>query len=321
MNPVKENIVLYANQKYKYLADSLLKENTNWSRGVIDKKIFPNEEIHRIIQTSPQNKHVVLIGGTTEAEAIELFLIGRALEKYQAKSIHIVIPFFNNSTQERATVSGEIVTAKGIAALLSSIPIASQGNFIYMLDLHSENIVHYFEGFCKSIHIKSKSILYPVIQKIKASVLAAPDAGRSKTIEKMATDLNMEPALTLKRRNSDPKNPVSITTINADVKGKNIIIYDDMIRSGGTILNSAQAYKDAGAKEISVVTTHGDFCSSSYNDGGKSGIEKLLDSDLITEVHCSNSTPKTLNISHPKFHLYKIDKLISEHINKNIGDS
>jgi ribose-phosphate pyrophosphokinase len=91
--------------------------------------------------------------------------------------------------------------------------------------------------------------------------------------------MGVNAAFILKRRLKGDHTEVS--AINADVAGKTVIIYDDMIRSGGSIINAAQTYKNAGATDIFVITTHGLF----VNDG----INKLRQSGLINKLICTDT--------------------------------
>jgi ribose-phosphate pyrophosphokinase len=110
-------------------------------------------------------------------------------------------------------------------------------------------------------------------------VLASTDAGRAKWVESLANDLGVNAAFILKRRLKDDHTEVS--AINADVAGKTVVIYDDIIRSGGSIINAAKTYKEAGAADIYVITTHGLF----VNDG----INKLKNCGFIKKLICTDS--------------------------------
>jgi ribose-phosphate pyrophosphokinase len=121
--------------------------------------------------------------------------------------------------------------------------------------------------------------------------MASTDAGRAKWVESLANDMGVNAAFILKRRLKGDHTEVS--AINADVAGKTVIIYDDMIRSGGSIINAAQTYKNAGAGDIYVITTHGLFINN--------GIEKLKNSGLIKKLISSDSHMNMQAISDDDF--------------------
>ena len=196
--------------------------------------------------------------------------------------LHLVIPYFGYSTMERAVKDGEAVTAKNIARLFSSIPTSAQGNHIYMIDLHSLGTQYYFEGDMHPVHLTSWSVIKNIILDLgRNSVLASTDMGRAKWIEKMGNELHMNTAYIMKKRISGSQ--TEIVALNAEVKGKDVIIFDDMIRSGSSIIKAAEAYKNSGAKDIHVICVHGVF----VNDA----IKRFKDSGIIKSINCTNTHP------------------------------
>ena len=190
---------------------------------------------------------------------------------------------------ERATKTGEAIIAKTRARLLSAIPRAASGNRVFLLDLHSEGIPHYFEGGCTAFHVYAKELIAPVIQELGGSdfVLGSTDSGRAKWVESLANDLGVEAAFILKRRVSGSE--TKVTALNASVSNRKVIIYDDMIRSGGSLIGAARAYRDAGATELIAVCTHGIFVPGSF--------ERLRDSQLFDELVATDSHPNAPNLS------------------------
>ena len=210
--------------------------------------------------------------------------------KTGAKSLTIVIPYFGYSTMERAVKPGEIVKAKTRARLLSSIPTCGRLKIVFM-DLHSEGILHYIEGNIETEHLYSKEVIIKMCQEISSDsktlyyknknfVLASTDAGRAKWVESLANDMGVDCAIITKRRISGTD--TEIAGINADVKGKNVVIYDDMIRTGGSLIKAGQAYKDAGALNVYAVATHGVLPDNSIFKLAKSGIFKAF---ATTDTH------------------------------------
>ncbi len=96
--------------------------------------------------------------------------------------------------------------------------------------------------------------------------------------------MHVNGAFVFKRRTSGEE--TQITSISADVKGKYVIIYDDMIRTGGSLIHAAEAYLEAGAKTIAAVTTHGLF--------SRGGLEKIKQSGLFECVYCTDSHPNAV---------------------------
>lgn len=280
-------MIVFHTDEYKDLAMDVLSKMDYTFKGEIETRTFPDgESYHRIKDLdSLKGQDVVLIGGLTSDKAIlDVYNVASTMAAHQIRSLHLVIPYMNYSTMERAVKPGEVVKAKNLARMFSGIPQASRGNFIYFIDLHSEGIPHYFEGPTHVVHLYAKKEVREMISDIIGKgdkedfVLASTDAGRAKWVESLANDYGLQAAFVLKRRDT---HGTEVTAINADVKGKDVILYDDMIRSGGSIINAANAYKAAGANKIYACCTHGIFCDS--------GLEKLKGSGVIERVYMTNT--------------------------------
>ena len=279
--------VLFHINEYKYLADKILASG-KFDAGELEVSHFSDGERYQRIRSNIDNRDVILLGGTVSDEAtLELFDLACSLASYGANSLTLVVPYFGYSTMERAVLPGEIVTAKTRARLLSAIPRCNRGNKILLFDLHSEGIQYYFEQDLYPVHVYCKDLVIKAAREYGGDnfVMASTDAGRAKWVESLANDLGVNAAFILKRRLKGDHTEVS--AVNADVSGKTVIIYDDMIRSGGSIINAAQTYKNEGAGDIYVITTHGLF----INDG----IEKLKSSGLIKKLICTDSHVNTQN--------------------------
>lgn len=252
--------------------------------GSIRHKEFADGEIYHQIGNPKhiKDQDVVLIGGTTnDTEIMNIYHLASALVACDIKKLHLVIPYFGYSTMERAVKEGEVVKAKNIARMFSGLQQATRGNFIYMIDLHTEGIPFYFEGASHIVHLYAKDAVRTMVNQIgkpEELVLASTDAGRAKWVESLANEFGMQAAFVLKRRDDAG---TEVTAINADVKDKIVVIYDDMIRSGGSIINAAKAYIEAGATKVYVTCTHGIFCEGA--------LAKLNNSEVIEKVFTTNT--------------------------------
>ncbi len=300
MNPQK---VIFCTQAYNYLRDKILLLNTDIEKGKIEIISFPDKEIYHRIENNLENKHAIIIGGTIDdSNTLELYDLAIGCEQLGAAKLTIIIPYFGYSTMERAIKFGEIVKAKTRAILFSSIPRTAGGNEIILLDLHTEGLPYYFESNIRPIHIYAKTIIQKACNDIagKDFVLASTDAGRAKWVESLANDMQVEAAFILKRRINAEN--TEVTTISAQVKDKVVIIYDDMLRTGGSIIKAAKAYQQEGAKEIYVIITHG-VCV----DGS---IESLKNSGYIKKLILTDSHPKSNIIENEFVKIYSIAELL-----------
>jgi len=273
--------IIFHTRQYQYLAEKVLALGA-YEKGELEVNYFTDGERYQRILSNVNNRDVVIIGSTINDEStLELFDLASSLVSYGVDSLSLVVPYFGYSTMERAVLPGEIVTAKSRARLLSAIPRSNKGNRIYLFDLHSEGIPYYFEHGLYPVHVYCKDIVIKAAREYAGAdfVMASTDAGRAKWVESLANDLGVGAAFILKRRLKGDHTEVS--AINADVAGKTVVIYDDMIRSGGSIINAAKIYKEAGATDIIVITTHGLF----VNDG----LQKLKNCGLISKLICTDS--------------------------------
>jgi len=280
--------ILFHTQEYQYLAEKLLATD-NFEKGELEFSHFSDGESYQRINSTIENRDIILLGGTVNDQStLQLFDLASSLVSYGANSLSLVVPYFGYSTMERAVKQGEIVTAKTRARLFSAIPRSHKGNKIYLFDLHSEGIQYYFEQDLYPVHVYCKDIVLEAARQYGGDnyVMASTDAGRAKWVESLANDLGVNAAFILKRRLKGDHTEVS--AINADVAGKTVVIYDDMIRSGGSIINAAQTYKNEGAGDIYVITTHGLFIDN--------GIQKLKNSGLIKKIICTDSHVNTHGI-------------------------
>lgn len=253
--------------------------------GTVERHRFPDGERYQRLATPMEGREVIIVGGTVDDQStLALYDLACAAVMYGARRLSLVVPYFGYSTMERAVRSGEAVIAKTRARLLSAIPPASSGNRVLLLDLHSEGLPHYFEGGLVAFHAYAKGILAPHIRRLGGTdfVLGSTDSGRAKWVESLANDLGVDAAFILKRRISGTK--TKVTALNARVKGRVVVIYDDMIRTGGSLIGAGQAYRKAGASKLYAVATHGVFPDGAYL--------RLVDSGLFSGVLTTDSHPR-----------------------------
>jgi len=309
----KNNKLLFSTMAYKSLAESMLQLG-NFEPGKLSRKDFPDGEHYTRIETPIAGRDIVLLAGTiTDRDTLELYDLACGLVDGGAHRLWIVIPYYGYSTMERAVKDGEIVTAKTRARLLSSIPVPGSGIQTVMFDLHVDAIAQYFEGNARTMHLHGRVLLLNMIKSLATSadfVLASTDAGRAKQVQSLANDLGVFPSFVFKRRLDSGATEVS--AVSAQVKDKQVIIYDDMIRTGGSLVGAVMAYKEAGAATISVVTTHGVFAGDA--------IAKLRGCGLIDKIAVTDSHPNACIVAaaNPDFiFVSSTASLFAEFLNKS----
>ncbi len=320
--------VVFATRAYALLAAELCRLG-GYTAGDVERQFFPDGERYQRIRTRCHGLDAVLVGGTiSDSDTLELYDLACGLFHCGAARLTLVIPYFGYSTMERAGREGEVVTAKSRARLLSSIPVAGLGNRVFLLDLHVDSVAHYFEGPVHPIHVDGAPLIRAAVTAFGAPdagesvdvaanantsantnavtdgtfVLGCTDAGRAKRVEHLAHELGVQAAFVYKRRLSGSRTEVS--GVSAHVRGSRVVIYDDMIRTGGSLLAAAAAYRDAGATSIAAVATHGLFVGDS--------LERLTSSGLLTGLAATDSHPRAIELGrdHPLLTIHSVAPLL-----------
>lgn len=227
----------------------------------LERQHFPDGEEYLRFQIDDHlallGQHVVLVGSADQSTSFEeMYRLAWTASKRGARSLIMVIPYLGYSTMERADLPGEVVTVKAIARQFSGLPRAAQGNWILMMDLHTPGIVHYFEGDTVALELRAQPAIVEAIRNLnlRNPCLASTDMGRAKWVEGLANRLDTPIALIHKKRvsGSDTK----VAAVVGDVTGLDVVIYDDMIRTGNSLLAAGEAYMKAGAASVHAVATH-----------------------------------------------------------------
>ncbi|MDG1481421.1 MAG: ribose-phosphate diphosphokinase [Myxococcota bacterium] len=280
---------------YSALTDALCTQS-GAERGALHSHRFPDGEHYLRLDTPVDGRDVFIIGGTqNDSATLELFDLACAAVHYGARRLTLIIPYFGCSTMERAVKGGEAVTAKNRALLLSAVPPAAYGNRAFLVDLHSEGIPHYFGAAMRTVHIYAKPAISSAITQLGGEdfVLACTDAGRAKWVESLANDIGVDPSFVFKRRLDGER--TEVTAVSAQVAGRTVVIYDDMIRTGGSLIGAARAYKSSGAKQIFAITTHGIFPGDA--------LDRIRESELFERIISTDSHPRAAEVAaeHPDF--------------------
>ena len=297
--------LVFSTDSYGYLQKSLCAWE-HCEMGEVETRPFPDGERYIRILTESVGRDVVVLGGTiNDSDTLTLYDLACATVGAGARTLTLVIPFFGYQTMERRVKKGEVVVAKTRARLFSSIPPAGLGNRVALMDLHSEGTPHYFSGEVRPVHLSARSLVLEEIRRVggEGFVLGATDAGRAKWVESLANDLGVEGAFIFKRRHDD--GTTEAAAMNADVRGRKVVIYDDMIRTGGSLIGAARAYLDAGASSAAAVATHGVLPGEAFRN--------LVDSGLFTDIVCTDSHPRTLELAdEPQLDVVSIAGLLAE---------
>ncbi|QQG46603.1 MAG: ribose-phosphate pyrophosphokinase [Candidatus Niyogibacteria bacterium] len=262
----------------------------------IERKTFGGGERYYRISTDSRSglmgRDVIFVASTsTDANLLEVYRIGCALAEYGVKRVIYAIPFMGYSTMERAVKPGEVVTAKTVAKQLSAITGGDKRNVFLMMDLHVSGFVHYFEGDCLRFELYAEEVLLDEMEKLnwcanpQETIFASADLGRPEWVKTFARKFGAGMAMIDKDRYGET---TRVAEVIGDVKGKRVIIYDDMLRSGGSLINAAAAYLNHGASDVNAVISH-----LAINDG--EAFHKIVTS-FPGVILTTNSHPMSQNL-------------------------
>jgi ribose-phosphate pyrophosphokinase len=248
-----------------------------------------------------RNKNVFIVASSStpvNENIIQLLIFVDSLKRASAKSITVILAYYGYSRQDRKIMGRQPIAAKLIADLLEKSGVTK----LISCDLHNPSIQGFFN--IPVDDLKGQYILAPSIKKIGKFTIASPDHGgavRARILSEILSD-SIEIAIVDKRRTKP--NQTETMGILGDVKNKNIVILDDIIDTGQTIIKATHALKKVGAKNIVVAASHGIFTKGFNLFEDCKYIDKVLITDSIEHVY-------ELEKKHKKLKVVSIAKMIA----------
>ena len=239
---------------------------------------------------------------------MEQLIMVDALKRASAKRITVVAPFFGYARQDKKSRGREPISARLIADLF----LTAGADRIMAVDLHTAQIQGFFDGPVD--HLFALPILASYIEDqldLGQVTVVAPDAGRVRVCERWTDRLGCPLAIIHKRRDPDVANKVKILEVVGQVAGRTCILVDDMIDTGSTIVNAAEALFEQGAAQVIVTATHGVLSGPAVD---------LLKNSRISEVIVCNTLPITNEKQFDKLTVLSIAPLIARAISEVFSD-
>jgi ribose-phosphate pyrophosphokinase len=230
---------------------------------------------------------------------LELLMLIDAAKRASARRITAVIPYFGYARQDRKDQPRVAITAKLVANLL----VEAGANRVITMDLHTPQLQGFFD--IPLDHLYASSVTVPMLKRLQLDnvAVAAPDVGGVKTARSYAKLVGDADLVVVDKRR--PKHNVAeVMNIIGDVEGKNVIIIDDLIDTGSTFVQCAEALKKQGANRIVGVCTHPVFSGTA--------MERIAQSDAISVLYVSDTIP--LKGDHPKIEVFSVAELFAEAI-------
>ena len=247
--------------------------------GDIKISRFSGGEIYARITENIRGQSCVIIQTCTDHvndDLMELFIIVDAMKRASAKSVAVVIPHFGYARQDRKAASREPISARLVANLLET----AGADRVVAMDLHSDQIQGFFNLPVDTLTALPIIANYVKDKNLKDPVVVAPDTCRVKVAKKLADRIGAKIAILHKVRTGHHQSEV--THIVGEVKGKTVIMTDDMIDTAGTITSGIDALRQAGCNpDVYVSATHGIFSGPAVERMTKANCTEVIVTDTI----------------------------------------
>lgn len=281
MSSKLEDIRLFAISGSEKIGQSIAK-NLKVNLSTYKKTTFSDGEMMVQSNVSVRSKDIYVIASTyspVNDRLMELLIFIDMLKRASSHKINIIMPYYGYCRQDRKAEGRQPITAKLVANLLTH----AGANSLMSIDLHNPSIQGFFDFPVDDL--KGAYILAPNIKNEGKYTIVSPDHGgavRARILADLVSN-TIKIAIVDKRRTGP--NTSEISGILGNIKNKNIVIFDDMIDTGSTIIKAAEKLKEYGAKKIMVAASHGIFSKGFDAFDNCNAINKIVILDTIESVY------------------------------------
>ena len=243
-----------------------------------DTRTFPDGE-SKITFRHNLKKSVVLVVQSTyppvDTNLLQILSIISEVKKISSK-IYAIMPYMGYARQDRQFLNGEIVTMSVVAKMLQ----AAGAKKAIVVDIHSKTALRHFKIPTENVSAIPELVKYLKKLKLKNPIVVSPDTGGSLRAKKFADVLKSD-FIVLKKSRNRKTGKVSIQSTKADVNGKDLIIVDDIISTGGSVVKATQFLKKQKCKRVFVVCTHGLLVGDAEKNIKKAGVTQIISTNTI----------------------------------------
>ena len=298
--PPKAPIKIFPGTATRYLAEKIsLASGRNL--GKINVLRFSDGEFETSFEETIRGTHVFLVQSTFPSadNLLELLMMIDAAKRASAYKIVAVIPYFGFARQDRKDKPRVSIGAKLVADLLTTSGV----DRIITMDLHADQIQGFFD--IPVDHLYASYMFLPHIKNLHLDnlVIASPDVGGSKRANTYAKFLDTPMVICHKQRAK--ANEIEAMRIIGDVKGKNVIIVDDMVDTAGTLTKAADMMLEDGALSVRAFATHPVLSGPAY---------ERIEGSGLTELYVTDSIP--LKKESPKIKVLSVAELLADTIER-----
>lgn len=239
---------------------------------------FSDGEINIQIAESVRGKDVFIIQPTcapANANLMELLIMTDALRRSSAKSITAIVPYYGYARQDRKAAPRVPITARLVADMIETAGISR----MVTVDLHASQIQGFFDIPVDNLYGAILFLDYIKSKNFKNPVIASPDIGGVARARYFANKLDLDMVIVDKRR--EKANQSEVMNVIGEVKGKDIILIDDMIDTAGTMVHGAQALKDLGAASVMACCTHPVLSGPAFDRIQNGALDELVVANTI----------------------------------------
>jgi ribose-phosphate pyrophosphokinase len=260
-------------------------------------KKFPDGELYSRVETEIKDEPVTIVQSIiTDTDLVCLLQLIEAVQE-EAESVKIVIPYLGYARQDKRFEKGEAISAKAIAR---SVSVAGVVDAIYVVNVHNKAVLKYFDVHTVDLDVSSLigSYISKNIEGIgegQSVVIIGPDEGAAGLAKAVASPFGFDNDVLEKKRISG--NKVEIKPKKLNVEGKNVVIVDDIISTGGTISEAAYMLRKQKAKDIYVACVHGVFIQNAILRLYNSSIKDIIATDTIATILSKISVAKTVAVA------------------------
>jgi ribose-phosphate pyrophosphokinase len=269
-------------------------KSINIELGKCSIQPFPDGETFIKIEENVRGEDVFVVQPTsppTNHNLMELFIMIDALRRASAMRITAVLPFYGYARQDRKDQPRVPITAKLIANLL----VAAGVNRILAMDLHAQQIQGFFD--IPVDHLYAAPVMYEYLRKknLPDLVVVSPDVGGLKMAHAYSQVLESGLAIVAKRRKSATE--VESMAVIGEIRGKNILLVDDLTETAGTLTSAAALLKKKGAKQILACVSHAILNDVGIERLRKSAIDELITTDTVQRPAIDGVKITTLTVA------------------------
>ena len=284
---------IFSGTSNRPLADAICK-SIGMDLGKCTITPFPDGETFVKIEENVRGEDVYIIQSTsppTNHNLMEMFIMMDAVRRASAKRITAVIPFYGYARQDRKDQPRVPITAKLVANLL----VAAGANRILAMDLHAQQIQGFFD--IPVDHLYAAPVMYDYLKQKKLTdlVVVSPDVGGLKMAHAYSQTLEGGLAIVAKRRKSATE--VESMAVIGEIRGKNVLLVDDLTETAGTLTQAAKLLKKKGAKKILACVSHAILGEVGIERLRKSAIDELITTDSVLRPAIDGVKITTLSVA------------------------